>query len=169
MAGRKLNNGPYVTAGAWDILLEDGLIVELDEDAHFNRYRAQTLNAPWANELPWTDAYLRYCRTFEDGCLSGAGWSKYWESPGFKKMFGPSDPPGILGKAGSSRWKQRALYEAVRDALVMHTPGLSLARISAHDVIAGQSVNQVLYGGGVFAPGALREFLASRTLVGVRP
>jgi hypothetical protein len=33
-------------AGSWDLAFDDGLLVELDKDLHFNRHRRQTLQAP---------------------------------------------------------------------------------------------------------------------------
>ena len=39
---------PPVRPGAWDLAFDDGLVVELDEELHFNRYRARTLQMPWA-------------------------------------------------------------------------------------------------------------------------
>jgi hypothetical protein len=44
--------------GAWDLAFEDRLVVELDEQLHFNRYRATTLNEEWARFLPWRDSFL---------------------------------------------------------------------------------------------------------------
>ena len=45
--------------GVWDIVLADGLIVELDEEQHFNRYRSATLAPAWAEGLPWSADYRR--------------------------------------------------------------------------------------------------------------
>src|SRR4051812_38971708 len=44
---------PALTPNGWDCPLADGLIVELDELQHFNRYRATTLELVWALQLPW--------------------------------------------------------------------------------------------------------------------
>lgn len=57
---------------SWDLALDGGLLVELDEELHFNRYRRQTLQAPWAQALPWTDPYLEYCNAEEERCLAVA-------------------------------------------------------------------------------------------------
>jgi hypothetical protein len=78
-------------------------------------------------------------------------------------MFGGSDAPGVFGDRGSSRWKQRALYDAVRDAYAWSTPGANLARISIHDEIGGLSVNWATSHGLLLDPLELREFIESRT------
>ncbi len=44
--------------GPLDLALGGGLVVELDEELHFNRYRRSTLEASWTRELPWRDDYL---------------------------------------------------------------------------------------------------------------
>jgi hypothetical protein len=43
---------PPLRPGAWDLVFADGLVVELDEELHFNRYRAQSLQNEWATDLP---------------------------------------------------------------------------------------------------------------------
>lgn len=37
---------------AWDLAFRDGIVAELDEDVHFNRYRARTLEERWEQTLP---------------------------------------------------------------------------------------------------------------------
>lgn len=41
------------------------VVIELDEEQHFNHYRAATLRFSWAEELPWTSAYRDYSRLHE--------------------------------------------------------------------------------------------------------
>jgi hypothetical protein len=36
---------PKLAPGGWDVVFADGLLLELDEDMHFNRYRKITLEA----------------------------------------------------------------------------------------------------------------------------
>ena len=43
-----MNPNPSFRPGSWDLAFADGLVVELDEELHFNRYRAHTLQPPWA-------------------------------------------------------------------------------------------------------------------------
>ncbi len=47
-----IQNCPSLRPGSWDLAFEDGLVIELDEDLHFHRYRGVTLDAPWAEDLP---------------------------------------------------------------------------------------------------------------------
>ena len=49
---------PRLRPGAWDLSFEDGLVVELDEELHFNRYRGQTL----AGALGRSAAVARWLR-----------------------------------------------------------------------------------------------------------
>jgi hypothetical protein len=39
---------PTWRPGGWDLVFGGSLVVELDEELHFNRYRALTLNSSWA-------------------------------------------------------------------------------------------------------------------------
>ena len=96
-----------LSAGDWDFVCVDGLRIELDEFLHFNRYRAATMMVPWARRLPWADGYVDYCC----GTLSGSVFKRAgaWATRRADAMFGGSDPRGVVGELGSSRWKQRAL------------------------------------------------------------
>jgi hypothetical protein len=96
-------------------------------------------------------------------CLKDGKSGGRWASPSSDAMFGGSDAPGVFGDRGSSRWKQRALYDAVRDAYAWSTPGANLARISIHDEIGGLSVNWATSHGLLLDPLELREFIESRT------
>ncbi len=61
---------PALRPGAWDRALVGGDVVELDEELHFNRYRARTLEWSWSRGLPWRDAHLAMCRAHESKCVS---------------------------------------------------------------------------------------------------
>lgn len=80
---------PRLTPGSWDLAYTDGLLIELDEDLHFTRYRGVTLDASWAADLPWTDACREYVVTGER--RAGAG-GRRWTSPSAERLFGPADP-----------------------------------------------------------------------------
>lgn len=110
-----------------------GKIVELDEENHFNRYRKITLRASIYESGKTLDknSYIQYCRLFESNCQTHGG---YWENSSTKKKFGPSDEPGILNKLGSSRWKQRAFYDMLKDFIPYFT-NISIKRISIYDKI----------------------------------
>lgn len=129
--------------GAWDMVLEDGRLVELDEEQHFNRYRAITLEPDWAASLPWTRDYRRYADEQETASLRKAKRGGYWTSPSTEWMFGPADPPGTFEQHGSPRWKQRALYDGMRDALAS-VGGVRLVRLSIYDTVGGATLRDVL-------------------------
>jgi len=118
--------------GAYDCTI-DGTIVELDEENHFNRYRLLTLQSDnySSNSILVKDNYLSFCKAYESKCQARGG---YWSSPSSEKQFGKSDEPGQFIKGGSSRWKQRAFYDLLKD----HIPqllGVPVKRISIYDSI----------------------------------
>ncbi len=69
---------PSLRPGAWDLVVAGGLVVELDEELHFNRYRAETLATPWSQHLPWHQVYDDMCERFEGQCLRAGSWGKRW-------------------------------------------------------------------------------------------
>ncbi|MDR7081083.1 hypothetical protein J2X01_000352 [Arthrobacter ginsengisoli] len=153
------------TSGKWDIATGDGLLIEFDEQLHFNRYRHRTLASPWSAEIPWTVAYLHYSSIHEDECVKAGSYGQKWTSPSTEKMFGPADPPRTFDPNGSPRWKQRALYDAVKDAYAVHTPGISMTRVSLYDHIGGAGIHQALKPSGArLDPAALREFVTENTI-----
>lgn len=156
-------HSPVLAPGDWDFAFSDGFIVELDEDLHFNRYRAATLGLPWAPMLPWTSDYQRQCIDGEEMCWRAGRLGGKWTSSSTVKMFGPGDSPGTFVSGGSPRWKQRALYDAVKDAFAAHTDKHRLARISIHDVISGIRVNDFLLGKKSLPESAFLDFLDSRS------
>ncbi|WLQ06124.1 DUF7255 family protein [Arthrobacter oryzae] len=147
----------------WDMRADD-LLIEFDEDLHFNRYRSLSLATPWTPDLPWSEAYARYAVEMEDMCLRAGSHGKKWANDSSDKMFGGSDERGILGPLGSSRWKQRAVYDALKDVYALHTPGVVLARVSIHDEIGGINVNRATKKDVLLEPEALRDFITSRTV-----
>lgn len=158
---------PVLAPGDWDFAFADGFLVELDEDLHFNRYRALTLDVPWSPEVPWTRAYRQHCLVGEDMCWKAGRLGGKWTSASTVGMFGAGGEPGELASGGSPRWKQRALYDAIKDAFAVHTGQHRLARLSIHDVITGISVNDLLHGKRTVPESAVHEFLGDRT-TGIR-
>lgn len=67
---------PRLAPGAWDYSYDADLAVDLDESAHFNRYREVTLAPAWAQRLPWHGAYTTYSTEFENVCLKERGWGR---------------------------------------------------------------------------------------------
>jgi hypothetical protein len=139
--------------GVWDIVLADGCLVELDEEQHFNRYRRVSLDPAWADSLPWTADYRRYCDEHEKASLRKASRGGYWASPSTERMFGPS---------GSPRWKQRALYDAMRDALAA-AGAVRLARVAVWDELGDTTLARVLDDRAEPDHEALAELLALRS------
>lgn len=137
-----IKDQPAFRPGAWDLSFADGLVVELDEELHFNRYRALTLDAPWCAGLPWTEAYRKFCREHEDACLQAGRWGKRWTNPSTSRMFEGGEPGNL--DLGAPRWKQRALYDAIKDLVTTTDRGLRLARLSVFDSFEGVTVEQAL-------------------------
>lgn len=135
---------PTLRPGGWDLSFED-LVVELDEELHFNRYRGATLQPAWTTSLPWREDYLRYCTNHEPACLAAATWGKRWTNPSCERLFGEAGAPGDLSGAGAPRWKQRALYDAIKDAAAA-VGAVRLARVATVDVVAGVPLGDVLEG-----------------------
>lgn len=153
------------TSGKWDFATADGLFIEFDEQLHFNRYRQVADRLTWSRRLPWSTAYLHYSSAHEDQCLKAGSYGGKWTSPSTEGMFGQAAPPGVLEGNGSPRWKQRALYDAVKDAFALHGREISLVRVSLHDEIGGLGVHQALKPrGSGLDPVALRDFLEVRAI-----
>lgn len=150
----------------WDCEL-DNLIVELDEQLHFNRYRLLTLESPLYGRLPRFPLgdYKRYCGMHEQVCVQDGSWGGRWTNDSCERQFGTAGSPRSLDKNGSPRWKQRAFYDFSKDlgALVA---GTSVVRIAVWDMLSDQgrtaSVADILDSGGARWAGALRRLVESR-------
>jgi hypothetical protein len=147
LGGKQLR--PVLRPGAWDLAIEGDVLIELDEELHFNRYRLATLKRGWTRALPWREAYLGYCDAHEGKCTSAGSWGKRWTNPSCESMFGVPGPAGDLAGDGAPRWKQRALYDAMKDAHAAAN-GVRLARLSVHDRIGDLRLGDILEG-AVFA------------------
>lgn len=126
--------------GAWDVLV-DGVLVELDEQLHFNRYRALTLQARSYNGIPHfpAAAYQGLCSTREDVCLKHGRGQGRWINPSTEAHFGPASPRGDLSGNGSRRWKQRAVYDLMKDLTQLDPDAAPLARIAIWDLLPSLS------------------------------
>jgi len=140
--GGRLDDIP-IRFGAWDIVT-DGFIIELDEEQHFNRYRAQTLKSSLYEKWPYFDveSYKNYCIKFEDICLKKAKRGGYWSNSSTENQFGPAGDNGTFSGNGSPRWKQRAFYDYCRD-LYSCVSRMPVYRFSIYDAINtnGQQIN----------------------------
>lgn len=148
--------------GAFDLCVATAsgrLIIELDEEQHFNRYRAATLAFPWAEMLPWAGAYRDYSRIYEADLARTFISGGRWTNNSAPRFFGAASAPGDFTGVGSPRWRQRAFYDAVKDLL----PGIRLARIVVFDVVDGRSVETILRSKDHSAAAAIRRLVESRT------
>lgn len=150
--------GRALVSGKWDLATEGNLLIELDEQEHFNRHRTLTLES---THFPWTARYQRYSAVHEDRCRTDNG---FWATNRSAVMFGPASAPGNHDGVGSPRWRQRALYDAVKDIWSKDNPTWCLARISMYDVVDGVRFNEILTGRKRIAPARLRELIEERTL-----
>lgn len=153
---------PTLRPLGWDIQTTSGLIVELDEEQHFNRYRAETLRAEWSAHLPWRADYLRQCADYEHVALKRHSGGGFWTNTGSATQFGPAGPRGVLDGEGSPRWKQRALYDSMRDSLAA-TGAVSLARLSVHDRLGSIRLGDALRAPALLDLQMLRDLLVRRT------
>lgn len=138
-----LNNYPVAFKG-FDIELPH-CIVELDEAQHFNRYRSITLDSSIykANTSFSTTEYKDYCNQFEYECLKKGDNRKYWKTSSTEKQFGKSAADGILTGDGSSRWRQRAFYDFLRD-VGQFVGNYKLIRISIYQRIDDKTIGEIL-------------------------
>lgn len=155
---------PNLRPGAWDIALADGRLVELDEELHFNRYRAATLRDLPLGSLPWYAAYIEQCATCEAGCLRSGRWGTRWTNHSAAAMFGSAADAGDLsGPSGAPRWKQRALYDAMKDMWALQAHARPVVRLSVHDVVGGVQLGAVLELRAEAEPHAVARFADTRT------
>lgn len=151
---------PFRT-GRWDFTDGRGLYLEFDEFEHFNQERHATLSTPWSDQLPWTADYRGYC--VEHGHRART-YGKFWTSPSTEKQFGPAAPNGTFEGNRSPRWKQRAFYDALKDAQAVFRQDIQLIRLSAYDQISGQLLGNLLEQGIPVDPSGLRALMAQRSL-----
>lgn len=109
---------------------------------------------------------MNFSAHFREKCLRAGGYGGKWQNPSTDKMFGGSDPAKTFTNLGSSRWKQRALYDSVKDAYAIYTSGASLVRISIHDEVDGVNVGLALNKGHTLNPDGLRALIEQRTVHG---
>jgi hypothetical protein len=158
------NPRPLLRPGQWDLALDGGLLLELDVELHFNRYRRSTLERAWSKNLPWRQPYVKLCEQFEKECLSSGSWGKRWTNPSCEAMFGPGDPAGDLSQSsGAPRWKQRAIYDAMKDAYAFRDADNRVVRVSIYDEVSGATLGAVLAGIASVLPEDLLALISRRT------
>jgi hypothetical protein len=152
--------------GSWDLQIGD-VAIELDEECHFNRYRFITLESSVYQTLPSfpITLYKSFSSEHEADCRSAASRGKFWSTPSASVQFGPSSCPGDLSAPGSSRWKQRAFYDFLKD-LCSLASGFRLARLSIWDaVVVGNKqlfINDVLLRPSPRATSAIVKLIETR-------
>jgi hypothetical protein len=156
-----LQADPSFKPGSWDLVFDGPLVVELDEELHFNRYRARTLESSWSGRLPWREIYLEQCERYEPNCLAAGSWGKRWTNASCARMFS-GGPAGDLCGDGAPRWKQRALYDAIKDIGSTDGSGVSMARLSVHDEISGTTLGAALEQRASVSPKGVEELLEQR-------
>ncbi|SFI50920.1 DUF7255 family protein [Albimonas pacifica] len=142
--GGKMDEPPGTHVGGWTLAYGD-MAVALDGELHFNRWRAQTLEAPAYRALAHfpTRKYLDFCASFERQALDAGIVGGRWTTQSAEIQFGASAAPGELSGAGSARWRQRAFFDFVKDLapLACRVP---MARIAIWDRVAFSSVSMTL-------------------------
>lgn len=133
-----------INYGPWDISTKD-FIIELDEERHFNRYRLETLSSGYyANHRTFSvNDYKEFCKDFEINCLSAASWGKNWKNESTEKMFLKSNVDGNLSGNGSSRWRQRAYYDFIKD-ITSSIKSIPILRVSIYDKFRGRTIDSIL-------------------------
>nr|WP_245914776.1 hypothetical protein [Nocardia fluminea] len=150
--------------GSWDLAFADGLVIELDEELHFNRYRAQTLHSLAAAALPWHEDYLWYSSRYEQNCLAAGKWERRWSTTRCETMFGPPGPPGVLvGRRLASMETTRALRRCQRHRCDALDHAVRLARLSIWDSVGGMPLGDGLYEKAQIDPAQVAAILARRT------
>ena len=138
-----------IRIGGFDFII-DNKIVELDEEAHFNRYRKLTLSSNIYKSNPYVKIqnYVSYCDLYEKDCLKGRSFGGYWTNSSTEKQFGKSAPNGILTENGSARWKQRAFYDFIKDIIhiIYEIPVIRLSIYDKFSLANGEKIllNQIL-------------------------
>jgi hypothetical protein len=129
-------NVPPLQFGPWDICTSS-FIIELDEERHFNRYRLNTLDDQfYKKSFPYFNVvnYRTYCLNNEPLCLRAAGWGGNWKNKSTERQFLSANVEGSLLGNGSSRWRQRAYYDYVKD-VVASIVGVPLFRFSIYEQV----------------------------------
>lgn len=112
--------------------------------------------------MPWRADYLRLCADYEPVALKRHSGGGFWTNTGSAAQFGSAGSRGVLDGAGSPRWKQRALYDSMRDSLAA-TGAVSLARLSVHDRLGSVRLGDALRDPALLDLQKLRDLLARRT------
>jgi hypothetical protein len=117
-------------------IINQKIIIFLDENLHFNRYRNFTLKSDYYENLlsfPLNN-YRRYCRNYEKECLKAGLKTGNWSNLESDFYFGPSSQPGDFFKNGAGGWKLLATKDFLED-IFWPSKEYKVLRISVYDTI----------------------------------
>ena len=115
----------------------------------------------WSEELPWSLAYQSFSVKHEPRCVAAGSWGSRWTTPSTEAQFGLAGEAGDLSTAGAPRWKQRALYDSMKDGLAV-AGVVKLARLSVHDQVGTVTLGSILHGFETCDFAALKEHVEGR-------
>lgn len=78
----------------------------------------------------------RPCSDREDACLAPGSWGSRWTNDSALRMFF-GGVAGHLDGDGAPRWKQHALYDALKDTVTASGGEARLSRVATHDRMGG--------------------------------
>jgi hypothetical protein len=83
-----------------------------------------------------------------------------------RRRVGSPAPAGQLAGSGGPRWKQRALYDAVKDLSALCGAAPAMARLSVNDRLGSRDLDAILTSQIAVDPELVRELVDRRTLCG---
>ncbi len=114
------------------------LLIQLDDELHFNRYRKTTLESKvYHDHLGFKVLdYKTNCRINEKDCIKAGLAPGFWTNIESEYIFGKSEEPGDLSaeRNGGSGWKLRAWRDYLQD-ISGYILGFKVLRISVYDKI----------------------------------
>lgn len=107
-----IEDHPRLRPGTWDLSF-GGVLVELDEELHFNRYRRRTIEAALWSSTPWASFYMDASVHHEPDCLRAGRAGARWTNPSAAETLGgglsleTSTPHEVLHVGSSVRCTTR--------------------------------------------------------------
>ena len=112
---------PFASTRAVDLAFGGEVVVEFDEELHFNRYRLLTLDSSWYRDVGLVDAYRGFCTEHEGECVVAGDWGERWSNPSWERIFGAGGPPGsstvrvrLAGSSARSTTRSRISHRSPR-------------------------------------------------------
>lgn len=116
----------------------NGLLIQLDDELHFNRYRKITLESDFYEDYKGFRPmdYRSQSRLMEKECIKSGLSSGNWTYREAEDIFGLSEEPGDLSleRKGAAAWKYRAWRDFLQD-LSGKILGFKVLRISVYDKV----------------------------------